>query len=452
MSTKHRLQAYRGLLQHYRSVFNHAWSHRHDLKTGLLQEHEAEFLPAALSLQERPVSPGSRLTAKILMGLVACTLLWSVLGKIDIIVNASGKIIASGRTKTIASVDTASVHAIHVMEGQAVKAGDVLVELDTSETYAERDKASGEAITATLQADRSQALIDAVNTLTPPKLPKRDNIPESQWQAEQAHLDGQYHDFRAKLAQIDSDIQRYAIALPLATQQAHDYRDLAKDHDVSLHAYLDKEQARIDLEGKLADAKDQRAALITQTKKDAYDALTDGYKTASAAQQDKIKAESHGRLLMLTAPVDGTVQQVNVNTVGGVVAAAQPLMMVVPKQNHIEIEALLENKDIGFLEEGQSAEVKVDAYEYTKYGTITGKVTHVSHDSIKDEQDPQNLQKLRYSVIVTLDKSALDVDGKEMPLTPGMTVNVEVKTGERRVIEYVLSPLLQHEHESLHER
>lgn len=449
MSVRHRLEAYRSLIQHYRSVFAHAWTHRHDVKSGLLQEHEAEFLPAALALQEKPISPASRLAAKLLIGLVVCTLLWAVFGKIDIIVNASGKIIPSSRTKTIASVDTASVHAIHVTEGQSVKAGDVLVELDTSETNAERDKAAGEAMTATLQADRSAALILAVNTLTPPKLPKRVNIPEAQWQAEQEHLDGQYRDFRAKLAQIDSDIQRYAIALPLATQQAHDYRDLAKDHDVSVHAYLDKEQARIDLEGKLADAKDQRAALITQTKKDAYDALTDGNKTASAAEQDQLKAESHSRLLMLTAPVDGTVQQLNVNTVGGVVPAAQPLMMVVPKQDHIEVEALLENKDIGFLEEGQGAKVKVDAYEYTKYGTISGKVTHVSHDSIKDEQDPQ---KLRYSVIVTLDKSALSVDGKEMPLTPGMTVNVEIKTGERRVIEYVLSPLLQHEHESLHER
>lgn len=447
MSLKHRIEAYRGLWQHYREVFKQAWNHRNEVSTGLLQEHEAEFLPSALSLQEKPVSPASRLIAKLMMALVACLLLWSVVGKMDIIVNAQGKIVPSGRTKTLASVDVASVRALHVIEGQAVRVGDVLIELDSSAPDAERDKAQGDATVATLQAARSKALIDAVDRLTPPRLPRLDGVAEAEWQAAQQHLNGQYLDFRSKLARIDGEIRRYAQALPLAAQRASDYKELSKERDVSAHAYLEKEQARIDLEGQLADATHQRAALIEQTKKEALDALTEGNKNAQASNQDRLKADAHSKLLKLTAPVDGTVQQLNVNTVGGVVQAAQPLMLVVPQDDHVEVEAFLENKDIGFVVEGQDAEVKIDAFEYTKYGTVSGKVTHVSRDAIQDEK-----KGLIYSVKVTLDKASLPVDGKDVLLGPGMSVNVEIKTGERRIIEYVLSPLLQHGHESLNER
>lgn len=145
--------------------------------------------------------------------------------------------------------------------------------------------------------------------------------------------------------------------------------------------------------------------------------------------------------------MNGTVQQLDVHTVGGVVSSAKPLMQIVPKETRVEVESFLENKDVGFVQEGQSAAVKIDAFEYTKYGTVTGKVTHVSHDAIADEK-----KGLIYSTKIMLDKSTINVEGKEMPLSAGMTVNVEIKTGDRRIIEYVLSPLMRHKRESLNER
>ncbi len=447
MSLKHRAEAYGGLLRRYWDIFTHTWKRRHELGGDFFQEHEAEFLPAALSLQEKPVSPASRLIAKIMIVMVVFILAWSILGKMDIIVNATGKIIPSERTKTIASVDVASVRALHVDEGQKVKAGEVLIELDTSAWDTERDKAVGDATVATVLMARSRALIAAVDTLLPPRLARLAGVSDEQWRAAQLHLDGQYLDFMAKLKRIDGEIQRCEQALPMATQRARDYQDLAKDHDVSTHAYLEKEQVRIDLEGQLADARNQRAALIEQTKKEAHDALTEGGKLVGASRQDALRAESHGKLLKLTAPVEGTVQQLTVHTVGGVVPAAQPLMLIVPEENLVEVEAFMENKDIGFVQEGQIAAVKIDAFEYTKYGTATGRVTHVSRDAIQDEK-----RGLIYSVKVTLDRSSLAVEGKDMPLSAGMSVNVEIKTGERRIIEYVLSPLIRHQRESLRER
>ena len=447
MSLRYRIGAYVGLLRHYRDIFGFHWKNRKGMSTGLFNELEAEFMPPALSLQEKPVSPASRLTAKVLMVLLAFVLVWSIFGHIDIIVNATGKVIPSDRTKTIASVDVASVKALHVQEGQAVKAGDVLVELDATAFNADRDKASGDLTVATLQVARSRALIAALDSMKPPQLPKVAGITEEKLKLEQLHLEGQFSDFLAKLRHIEEGIHRSELALPLVTQQARDYQELSLNHDVSTHAYLEKEQARIDLEGQLAEARSQRTALIEETRRVAYDAITDGGKTASESAQDALRSGSHSRLLKLTTPVDGTVQQLTVYTVGGVVPAAQPLMLIVPKQKQVEIEAFMENKDIGFVQEGQTAEVKIDAFEYTKYGTIPGRVTHVSRDAIQDEK-----KGLIYSVKVMLDKPSILVNGHDMPLSAGMSANVEIKTGTRRVIEYVLSPLLQHGRESLNER
>lgn len=122
-------------------------------------------------------------------------------------------------------------------------------------------------------------------------------------------------------------------------------------------------------------------------------------------------------------------------------------MQIVPEQSVVEVEAFLENKDVGFVQEGQDAQVKIDTFEYTKYGTIPARVTHVSRDAIEDEK-----KGLIYSVMVTLDKTSIDVDGRKIKLSPGMSTTVEIKTGTRRVIEYVLSPLIQHARESLRER
>jgi hemolysin D len=447
MNLRHRLAAYRELAQRYRQVFAHCWKARHALSGGGLNEDEAAFLPGALSLQEKPVSRTARLTARTLMTLVCITLLWSVLGKVDIIVNASGRIIPSDRTKTIASVDVAVVRALYVREGQAVRAGDLLVELDTSAQDAEHDKAAGDAAAALLQAARSQAMIAAIDSLRLPLLAPVAGIPEAQWQAARRHLDGQYRDFRARLAHIDGNIARYAATLPLAARHAEDYRVLAQRHDVAPHAWLEKEQARVDLAGQLADARNQRAALIAQTRKESLDALAEGRRTAAASGQDARRASEHGRLLRLTAPVDGTVQQLAVHTVGGVAPAAQALMQIVPREDQVEVEAFMENKDVGFVREGQDAAVKIDAFDYTSYGTVPATVKHVSRDAIQDEK-----KGLIYSVKVALRQTSIAVDGKRMPLSAGMSANVEIRTGERRIIAYVLSPLVQHQHEALHER
>lgn len=447
MSAKHRLQAWGQLASRYRSVFMHAWRERDAAPRRFLNEDEAAFLPAALAIQQKPLSATARWTGRTLMALVACTVLWACVGTIDIIVTATGKVVPSSRTRTITSVDVAVVRSLHVQEGQQVKAGDVLLELDASATDAERDKAIGDAATSALQVARARAMIAAVDGQRAPRLAPAAGATRTQWQAAESGLESQWRDFQSKRGRFDDAIAQYAQDLPLATKRADDYRQLLRDHDVSEHAWIEKEQARIDLKGQLDDARNQRAALVAQTRKEAHDALDEGAKAGAASGQDARRAGEHSKLMTLVTPVDGTVQQLTVHTVGAAVPAAQPLMMVVPRETRVEVEAFLENKDIGFVKEGQAAEVKVDAYEYTKYGTLPARVTHVSRDAIQDDK-----KGLIYAVKITLERPFIQVDGQMVPVTAGMSSTVEIKTGARRVIEYILSPLAQHVHEALHER
>jgi len=151
--------------------------------------------------------------------------------------------------------------------------------------------------------------------------------------------------------------------------------------------------------------------------------------------------------MTLTAPVDGTVQQLAVHTVGGVVTPAQALMIIVPKDEAVEVEAFVENKDIGFVNAGQEAQVKVETFPFTRYGTIPATVTQVANDAINDEK-----KGLLYTLRAKLSQATIRVEDKWVTLSPGMAVTVEVKTGRRRVIDYLLSPLLQYGDESLRER
>jgi hemolysin D len=164
--------------------------------------------------------------------------------------------------------------------------------------------------------------------------------------------------------------------------------------------------------------------------------------------------------------VSGTVQQLSVHTVGGVVQSAQQLMVIVPRQHQVEVEAFIENKDIGFVRNGQRAQVKIETFDYTKYGTVSGRVIHVSRDAIDLNSQSGNQASLNahqdetkkeskgalYAIKVLLDQTSMNVDGRPVALAPGMSVSIEIKTGSRRIIDYFLSPLMQHAHESFNQR
>ncbi|WP_310608235.1 HlyD family efflux transporter periplasmic adaptor subunit [Buttiauxella brennerae] len=465
MSLKLRFAASCELMKRYRSHFSWFWKQRHAFTPPPLKADEAEFLPAALALQLAPVSPTARWTARLLMVLIAFLVLWSFFGKVDIIVSASGKIIPSAHTKTIASVETARVERIDVKDGQTVRAGELLLVLDTQIIDHEKMRAKVDQDAATLQVARSRALLDSMTANKFTVLSDIQNIPPEMVSDARQHLTSQWQSVESRLHDLDGEITRYSMQLPIVRERAQSYKDLAQNHDVSVTSWQEKEQDKIELEGKLADARHQRESFIAETRKKTEDELNEGLRQQAESHQDVQRASAHKTQLQLTAPVDGTVQQLAVHTVGGVVTAAQPLMVIVPQQNQVEIEAIVENKDIGFIHKGQHAAVKIEAFDYTRYGMMQGEVTYVSRDAMNagasgagesapanHGEDAQKAQNSQYAIHIKLANKTMVIDGEPSALKPGMSASIEIKTGSRRVIEYFLSPLIQHSHESLNER
>lgn len=470
-----RLQAMGDLLRRYGAVWRHAWQHRSEMEPEARLPHEAQFLPAALSLQDTPLSPAPRVAMWLIMGFALLALLWSIFGQIDVVATAQGKIVPNDRTKTIQPFETASVRAIRVTDGQAVKAGDVLIELDPTNARADADRVRSELSAARLQVARSKGLLVALDGGGKASLSRPDGIDESSFQEAQSLLAGQLAEYTAKQGRIDAEIaQRVAEqrstqelvtkleqTLPIARQRAQNYKNLVDKNFVSKHGYLDREQVRIEQEADLANlksrlqeldaairqARSQSAELSAETRRIHLDSINEGQQKVAALEQEQLKADARSRLTTLTSPVDGTVQQLAIHTVGGVVTPAQPLMIVVPHDANMEVEAFLENKDIGFVHPKQEAEIKVETFQYTKYGTIHAEVASVSRDAISDEK-----LGLIYATRLRMTRSDIQVDGVPVTLSPGMAVSVEIKTGKRRVIEYFLAPLMRGASESLRER
>ena len=475
-----KFQATLALLHRYATVFRQVWARRAELDSLPRQSYEAQFLPAALALQETPVSPAPRVAIWLLIAFALLAVLWACLGHIDIVATAQGKIVPNDRVKTIQPMETATVRAIHVSDGQTVKAGDVLIELDATAADADTDSIAGDLRITELLAARDNAFLQSLNILQQgkaqaPQLHTPEGVSRQQADNEQWHLDGEWQELLSKLERLETDkISRQAElraiqatvgklqnTAPIARQLAEDYQQLHGKKFVSSHDYLEREQARIEQEGELAtqqeklqsvkasiqEADKQKVELLASTKRTALDRLHDSEQKIAAYRQAIIKARQRSQLLKLTAPVDGIVQQLAMHTVGGVVTPAQPLMIVVPADQALEIEAFIENKDIGFVNPGQEAEIKIETFPYTKYGALHGEMLQVSGDAINDEK-----RGLIYSSRVRLPRTTMRVENKTVSLSPGMAVTVEVKTGKRRVIEYFLSPLIEHVGESLRER
>ena len=456
---------------------------------------ELEFLPAALELIETPASPLGRMMMWTIVALSVVALAWACLGKVDIIATAPGRVIPSGQVKLIQPFEIGVVKAIHVTDGDRVHAGDVLIELDPTTNQADQERVARDLVQAQLDTARLSASLsgNADSFVTPgdadPALAaaaRRQLVSMlSQQQAKISGIDQQIAAKTAERDQAKSSIVKVEASLPIVEKRVAIYNKLAENQYSSKVSALEAEQ-------QLVEARDDRAvaqhqlegaeasiAALQQQKQEAdaefrsqtLDDLAKARQKLAELDQDQIKATQRTELQTLKAPVDGTVEQLAIHTIGGVVTPAQALMVVVPEGSKLQIEAMLPNRDVGFVHPGQSAEVKVEAFTYTRYGLLHGTVDGVSRDTITngsngksgngsqqqdDSRDPDAADgqhpESAYVARISLAQATIDTEDGLRPLEPGMTVTAEIKTGRRRVIEYLLSPLLRYKHEGLRER
>jgi hemolysin D len=456
---------------------------------------ELAFLPAALEIVETPVPPLAGAIGGTIIALFCLALAWASFGHIDIVGSASGKIIPTGRTKVIQPFETGVVRAIRVRDGQLVKAGEVLIELDPTMNEAERkhfqsDLASAELDVARLKAALSEEA-DPVASFSPPAgaAPAQIAIQRQflshqieEQRAKRAALDRQKGQKEAELGTVTASINKLEAMLPILQDRVAIRQQLFAHETGSKVNYLEILQAQVEAQQELqvqkSRAHEAEAALASLVESQAqskaefqrtlYGELVEAQRKASGLREDVIKATQKTELQLLTSPVDGVVQQLGVHTVGGVVTPAQSLLVIVPADSNLEIEAMVSNRDIGFIHVGQEAEIKVDTFNFTRYGLLHGRVMSLSQDAIVRDKsqdksgdktpdadstrsEPKG-QELVYAARVSLDRTQMQVDENLVNLSPGMAVTVEIKTGSRSVISYLLSPLLRYKQESLRER
>ncbi len=429
-----------------------------------------EFLPAVLEIQQAPPSPIGRAILWTILAVVTTGVLWATLGWIDIVATAQGKIIPSGYSKIIQPYETGVIASIHVQDGQMVKKGEVLIELDPTQNRADHDRASNEYRAAKVEAVRLRALIAGKHTFEAPAdgdpqyVLLQQQLLRDQLAEYQARVGATQHlidQRKAALDQTKENIRRLEATVPMEAERADAYKKLLEHDAVTKMDFLQAEGQRIDktqeLAGQqkklqqdqaaLAEANNNYRAMVSEFQQTKQAELSTIDTKAASLVQDVTKAGQKADLQRLTTPIDGVVQQLAVHTVGGVVTPAQQLLIVVPQDHPVEVEAQVENKDVGFVKEGQPVEIKVETFPFTLYGTIPGKVLTVSDDAAPIEK-----VGLVYPTKVSMDRSTIQVEGKQVNLLPGMAVTVEIKTGQRRAIEYLLSPLLKSVKESLRER
>ncbi|MBK9363049.1 MAG: HlyD family type I secretion periplasmic adaptor subunit [Rubrivivax sp.] len=451
------------LLARYRAVFAAAWAARKELAGPSRLADEAAFLPAALSLQETPVHPAPRRALWAIMALFSLALAWSWFGQLDIVAVAPGRIIVSDRTKVVQPLEPGVVQAIHVKDGDVVQAGQLLIELDPTQAAADSRAVHEQARASAAEAARTKALLAALQGQAYQRNPA-DAQQQAEWsdiQARLARLDAEAQRRHAEAATVQQVIAKLQATLPLARQREADFQALTAQGFISGHAGQDRMRERIELERDLAtqqarlqeaqaalgETLQNREAYRAETRRTLNDRLAKATLELAQLGQQRAKTQNREQLMRLTAPVTGTVQQLAVHTPGGVVTAAQPLLVIVPSGAEVTAEVMLENKDIGFVREGQEAQVKVDTFNFTRYGLVPATVQRVSADAVIDER-----RGPVFAAMLTLQREVMDIDGTPVRLAPGMTVTAEIKLGRRRVVEFLLNPLQRVTAEGMRER
>jgi hemolysin D len=499
---------------------------------------DREFLPAALEILESPPPPLPVALMGTICAFAMAALAWSFFGKLDVHATAPGKIEIAGYSKVIEPLDPGKIAAIHVEQGESVREGDLLLELDTEESAADALSAQNAlnaslaevarrryAIQAMRQAqgplppgieirkgatelpngddDSQRSVLLSIERLSVPSeanVPWDPQLPEPFRLREDAVLRADLTQLSDALKALDTQTaQKMATQTRLnmsmvfenklietlnervsTRQEAIDLKVGTKINLYDAKQELQKSEAAlasdqgqlIETEAALEQVQSEKVKAVSQFIADNENKLADASRKSDEARQALAKAAARLSRAKLYAPVNGIVQQTAVTTVGQVVTTGQQLVVITPNSGRLQVEALVANLDIGFVKLGQDAAIKVDAFPFTRFGVLRGKVTKIASGAVA-EQDakrafanatsaanvnqspniaPGQPEAFVFPVTIALDETAIKVDDTTIPLTPGMTVNVEIKTDSRRVIDYLLSPLVRIASEAGRER
>ena len=438
------------------------------------REKETEFLPAILEVTETPPSPTGRLVMWSILFLLVAALAWSFIGHINEVAVAAGKVIPSGQIKTIQVKNKGIVKEINVEEGQVVQEGDVLVVLDPTTTSADYDSLKKRAAYYKLDIQRLTAELTQQ-----PFVPEEDpDLEAHDLAAEMALYQSRTSDYRtqrqsredviaqrvAKLQATQASYEKYADVLAIAQEKEARLVELSEQNAISQFQLLEQQRETIEyaknaqseldsinsIRAEIAEAQQNLANVDAAYHKDIMTALVDAKKEYYSIVESIKKAEEDSRMAVIYAPISGRVYNLNIHTLGGIVTDAQALMQIVPEDAKLEFEVYADNKDIGFIKVGQEAEVKVETFNFQKFGMYKAEVQEISADAVNEPNDQQRDKKFK----LLLDPTSNDINvyGQPAKLEVGMNVSAEIKIKEKRIIDFFLDPFRRYTSEALRER
>lgn len=431
-----------------------------------------EFMPATLEILDRPPAPFSQAMLIFIVVFAAFIIGWSWYAKMDIVVNGTGVVIPKGKVKVVQPFEPGIISAIHVRDGQMVKAGDLLISMDNTDnsndiSTIENEISKSEHTLLRLKAQLSEdvTLFTPPVTADPQTTSLHLRLLEHSLMVQKeriATLDLEIRRCTAEREALKTDVARLKQSLPLS-QEIYDKKSTLADRKLIpgaelLQAKIEMSDARHNLlsaksryeevVARLERAKEEKALAKTEYKRDILDELSKEKNNWENLRHEQLKVTNKQTHLELKAPADGIVQQLAINTIGGVVTAAQPLLVIVPTDSGLEVEAKILNKDIGFIVEDQVVSIKVTAYPFTRYGDLKGTIEWVARDAVIDKELGPS-----YPIRVAVSDYKLPniINGRQGTLSPGMTVTTDIKVGKRRVIQYFLGPLFRYKDKSLRE-
>lgn len=444
------------------------------LAHGEEREKETEFLPAILEVTETPPSPTGRLVMWSILLLVVVALAWSFLGHINEVAVAAGKVIPSGQIKTVQVKNKGIVKEINVEEGQMVQEGDVLVVLDPTTTSADYDSLKKRAAYYKLDIQRLTAELTQQ-----PFVPEEDpDLEPHDLAAEMALYQSRTNDYHtqrqsrvdvieqriARLQATQANYEKYAEILAIAQEKESRLEQLLSESAISEFQLLEQQRETIEyaknaqseldslnsIRAEIAEAQQNLANVDASYHKDIMTALVEAKKEYYTVTESIKKADEDSRMATIYAPISGRVYNLSIHTLGGIVTDAQALMQIVPEDVKLEFEVYADNKDIGFIKVGQEAEVKVETFNFQKFGMYKAEVQEIGADAVNEPNDQQRDKKFK----LLLDPTSNDINvyGQPAKLEIGMNVSAEIKIKEKRIIDFFLDPFRQYTSEALRER
>jgi hemolysin D len=445
---------------------------------------DARFLPAAIALRDGEPAMPARWLLRAVFLLLAMLLAWAQIGRVDVVAVAAGRVIPDGRSKVLQSLDGGIVRAIHVREGEQVQEGQVLLELDGAELLAERARVRGELQAERLALGAALALwrllesgdADASGPVLAAALREAGSAPDAEQFALQAWLlesrlreqarrrDALAQRLDARTAAqraITANLVRLEHGVPILVERAASARELHERHLLARQQWQQQDLERVAMQQELQGERERDTALAREiaeiaAEREAFEAgslreallaVEAHRRGAHGLARDLQRLDERAARLELRSPAAGTVQQLAVRAPGAVLKPAEPVLVVVPRDAALEVEAFVLNRDIGFVGSGQDAAVKVDTFEFTRYGLLPARVRSVSVEAVEHPQFGAV-----YPARVALERDWIAVGDGRATLAPGMAVQVEIRTGTRKIIDYFLSPLGRVVHDSIRER